>query len=104
VTVLVLSGSFEQLVIYSGLIITAFTALTVGAVMILRHRRPQLVRPYRVPYYPVLPVCYVLVAGVILIFLGAEKPAETFWACLTLSGGIPLYFLIRNHARKPGVT
>ena len=104
VTVLVLSGSFEQLVIYSGLIITAFTAITVGAVMVLRHRRPQLVRPYRVPYYPVLPVCYVLVAGVIMLFLGAEKPAETFWACLTLSAGIPLYFLMKKHVRTPGAT
>jgi APA family basic amino acid/polyamine antiporter len=104
VTVLVLSGSFEQLVIYSGLIITVFTALTVGAVMILRQRRPQLVRPYHVPFYPVLPVCYVLVAGVIMIFLGVEKPVETFWACVTLSAGIPLYILMRKNIRKPGVT
>ena len=42
VTVLVLSGTFEQLVIYSGMIITMFTALTVGAVIILRQKRPQL--------------------------------------------------------------
>ena len=104
VTVLVLSGSFEQLVIYSGLIITAFTALTVGAVIILRQRRPELVRPYQVPFYPVLPVCYILVAGVIMLFLSAEKPVETFWACLTLSAGIPLYFLMRKNIRKHGVT
>ena len=104
VTVLVLSGSFEQLVIYSGLIITAFTALTVGAVIVLRQKRPQLVRPYQVPFYPVLPVCYVLVAGVIMIFLSVEKPAETFWACLTLSAGIPLYFLMRKNIRQSGVT
>lgn len=104
VTVLVLSGSFEQLVIYSGLIITVFTTLTVGAVILLRQRRPQLVRPYHVPFYPLLPVCYVLVAGVIIIFLGVEKPVEAFWACLTLSAGIPLYLLMSKHIRKPGVT
>ena len=97
VTVLVLSGSFEQLLIYSGLIITAFTALTVGAVIILRQSRPQLVRPYQVPFYPVLPVCYVLIAGVIMIVLSMEKPIEAFWACLTLSAGIPLYFLMKKH-------
>lgn len=96
VTVLVLSGTFEQLVIYSGMVITAFTALTVGAVIILRQRRPQLVRPYRVPFYPVLPVVYILVAGVIMLFLSVEKPVETLWACLTLSAGIPLYFLMRK--------
>lgn len=102
VTVLVLSGSFEQLVIYSGLIITVFTALTVGAVIILRIRRPQLIRPYRVPLYPVLPMAYILVAGVIMIFLSAEKPVETFWACLTLSAGVPLYFMMRKHGGTSG--
>ncbi len=104
VTVLVLSGSFEQLVIYSGMVITAFTALTVGAVILLRQRRPQLVRPYRVPFYPVLPVGYILVAGVIMLFLSVEKPVETLWACLTLSAGIPLYFLMRKHNGVSGAT
>ncbi|MDR4458963.1 MAG: amino acid permease [Nitrospirales bacterium] len=104
VTVLVLSGSFEQLVIYSGMVITAFTALTVGAVIILRQRRPHLVRPYQVPFYPVLPVGYILVAGVIMLFLSVEKPGEAVWACLTLSIGIPLYFLMRKHNGVSGVT
>ncbi|MDH3505374.1 MAG: hypothetical protein OEM58_12715, partial [Nitrospirota bacterium] len=75
---------------------------TVGAVIILRQRRPELVRPYQVPFYPVLPVCYILVAGVIMLFLSAEKPVETFWACLTLSAGVPLSFLLRTHIGKYG--
>jgi len=41
---------------------------------------------------------------VIMIFLSAEKPVETFWACLTLSAGIPLYFLMRKHVGAPGAT
>lgn len=101
VTVLVLSGTFEQLVIYSGMIITVFTALTVGAVIILRQRRPQLVRPFRVPLYPALPVSFILVSGVIMIVLGLEKPVETFWACLTLSAGIPMYLFMRKSVRVP---
>jgi hypothetical protein len=47
-------------------------------------------------------VCYVLIAGVIMMFLSVEKPVETFWACLTLSAGVPLYFLMRNHVGKYG--
>jgi APA family basic amino acid/polyamine antiporter len=101
VTVLVLSGTFEQLIIYSGIIITLFTALTVGAVLILRQKRPELVRPFRMPFYPVLPVIYILVSGVIMIVLSLEKTVETFWACLTLSGGIPLYLFLRKNIRVP---
>jgi APA family basic amino acid/polyamine antiporter len=69
--------------------------------MILRQRRPQLERPFRVPLYPVLPVLYILVSGVIMIVLSLEKPVETFWACLTLSGGIPIYLFMRKSIRVP---
>lgn len=100
VTVLVVSGTFEQLIIYSGIIITMFTALTVGAVLVLRQRRPLLVRPFRVPLYPVLPILYIMTSGVILVVLGLEKPVEAFWACLTLSGGIPLYWYMNKSRRK----
>jgi len=102
VTVLIISGTFEQLIIYSGIIITMFTALTVGAVLVLRQRQPLFVRPFRVPLYPVLPVLYIMLSGVILLVLSLEKPVETFWACLTLCGGIPLYFLMRKHVGNLG--
>lgn len=32
-----------------------------------------------------------------MTFPSADKPVETFWACLTLSAGIPLYFLMKRH-------
>lgn len=100
VTVLIISGTFEQLIIYSGIIITMFTALTVGAVLVLRQRQPFLSRPFRVPLYPVPPVLYILASVVILLVLGLEKPVEAFWACLTLSGGIPLYWQMNKNRRN----
>jgi APA family basic amino acid/polyamine antiporter len=48
-SVLILSGSFEQLVIYSGTVLTIFSALAVGAVLVLRRKEPDLPRPYRTP-------------------------------------------------------
>lgn len=100
VTVLIISGTFEQLIIYSGIIITMFTALTVGSVLVLRRRQPLLLRPFRVPLYPVPPVLYILASVMILLVLSLEKPVEAFWACLTLSGGIPLYWYMNNSRRK----
>lgn len=100
VTVLIISGTFEQLIIYSGIIITMFTALTVGAVLVLRQRQPFLSRPFRVPLYPVPPVLYILASVVILLVLGLEKPVEAFWACLTLSGGIPLYWQMNKNRQN----
>ncbi|MBH0203846.1 MAG: amino acid permease, partial [Nitrospira sp.] len=39
-SVLILSGSFEQLVVYSGTVLMIFSALAVGAVLILRRKEP----------------------------------------------------------------
>ncbi|HKN88183.1 MAG TPA: amino acid permease, partial [Nitrospiraceae bacterium] len=50
VSLLILTGTFEQLIIFSGFVLSAFTALAIGAVIVLRQRRPDLVRPYRVPF------------------------------------------------------
>jgi APA family basic amino acid/polyamine antiporter len=94
-TILILSGTFEQLVIYSGVILAFFTALAVGAVIVLRYRNPQLVRPYKVPLYPFVPALYIMVSIMIVIYTGMERPTESAWAMATVLTGIPLYFLIR---------
>jgi APA family basic amino acid/polyamine antiporter len=91
-SVLILSGTFEQLLTYATVVIVGISAITVSAVFVLRQRRPDLPRPYRVRGYPWLPALYVL--GSIGIFLNAlwERP----WECLLGAGlcvaGVPVYW------------
>jgi len=92
VTVLILSGTFEQLVIYSGIVITIFTGLAIGAIIVLRRTRPELRRPFRVPFYPVLPWIYIMVSLLIVGYGLIERPVESLWAVLTVLTGVPLYF------------
>jgi APA family basic amino acid/polyamine antiporter len=96
VTVLILSGTFEQLVIYSGLVLTTFSALAVGAVIVLRRRQPDLIRPYRVPLYPVPPCLYVAASLLIVGYTLIERPAESAWAGATVLAGVPLYLFQRH--------
>jgi APA family basic amino acid/polyamine antiporter len=65
-SVLILSGTFERLVIYSGVVLAIFSALAVGALLILRRQEPTLPRPYRTPLYPFVPAFYLLVSTVIV--------------------------------------
>lgn len=95
-TVLILSGTFEQLVIYSGIVLTAFSALAVGAVVVLRRRQPGLPRPFRVPLYPLLPCAYVAASGIIIGYALVERPAESAWAAATVLAGVPLYLFQRR--------
>ena len=92
-SVLILTGSFERLVIYSGTVLMIFSALAVGAVPTLRRREPNLPRPYRTPLYPYVPIFYLFVAAVIVGSALHERPVEASLGIATVLAGTPLYLL-----------
>lgn len=92
-SLLILLGSFERLVIYSGTVLTLFSALAVGAVMILRLKEPDLLRPYRTPLYPVVPGFFILMSMVIIWNAATERPLEAGLGFATVVAGTPLYFV-----------
>ncbi len=60
--VLILTGTFEQLVAMVSLAMLVTGAFTVGSVFILRRRHPELARPYRATGHPWLPALYIVVS------------------------------------------
>lgn len=95
-SVLILSGSFERLVIYSGTVLMIFNALAVGSLLILRRQEPTLPRPYRTPLYPFVPAFYLLVSTVIVGATLYERPVEGGLGIATVLAGTPLYLLWRK--------
>jgi APA family basic amino acid/polyamine antiporter len=95
-SVLILSGSFERLVIYSGTVLMIFNALAVGAVLVLRRKEPDLPRPYRTPLYPFVPVFFILMSLVIIWNAVSERPLEAGLGIATVLAGTPLYLLWRK--------
>jgi APA family basic amino acid/polyamine antiporter len=93
---LILSGSFERLVIYSGTVLMIFSALAVAAVPLLRRQEPQLPRPYRTPFYPFVPWFFVLASIVIVVNTLYERPVEGGLGIATVLAGTPLYLLWRR--------
>ena len=61
--VLVLSGRYEQLVHLCDFRELDLYGMTAASVLVLRKKRPDLVRPYRTAGYPVVPVLFVLGAA-----------------------------------------
>jgi APA family basic amino acid/polyamine antiporter len=84
-------GTFEQL--YTGVIFTGwiFYAAAALAVVILRRKRPQLARPYRV--YTVLPVAFAAAALIIIINALARNPRESGIGLGLVLLGIPVYLV-----------
>jgi APA family basic amino acid/polyamine antiporter len=99
VSVLVVAGGFEQLVVFAGFAITLFTGVAVGAVMVLRHRRPALARPYRVKLYPLVPLAYLAISGVVVWSSLQTTRYEPIWALATIAAGLPFYLFFRRQNR-----
>jgi APA family basic amino acid/polyamine antiporter len=59
---LVLSGTFEELVLLTSVAMFLLGSLTVIALFVLRRREPGAQRPYRATLYPVLPLIYLVTA------------------------------------------
>lgn len=96
--VLVLLGTYEQLftfVIFAGWIFYALAAL---GVIILRHTRPNLPRPYRVSGYPLVPAIFVLAAAVFILNTILARPYESGVGAGIVALGIPAYLIWRRGA------
>jgi APA family basic amino acid/polyamine antiporter len=98
ITLLLLSGTFEQLVVYGGFAISLFSAAAVASVVVLRRTQPQLARPFRVPGHPWVPAIFVAATLWIAGFVLVERPAEALLSLATVAAGLPLYLLWRPRA------
>ena len=95
---LVILGTYEQLftfVIFAGWIFYALAAL---GVIVLRHTRPNLPRPYRVSGYPFVPVVFVIAAGVFILNTILARPLESGVGASIVALGIPAYLLWKRHS------
>jgi APA family basic amino acid/polyamine antiporter len=96
--VLSLTGTFQQLFTYVIFGQWIFFGLTVGAVLILRRKHPELPRPYRTTGYPVTPVLFILAA----LAISLNTLVNQFWNALAglfiIGLGLPAYFYWKRRA------
>src|SRR5262249_7221643 len=58
VNILLLTGSFELVVVYIQFALLLCSLLTVAGVIVLRAMQPSISRPYRVWFYPIPPIIF----------------------------------------------
>jgi APA family basic amino acid/polyamine antiporter len=91
--VLCLSGTYGQLLEFLVFAVVMFYTLTVLGLFVLRFRRSDMERPYRVLGYPVLPGIYLLLASFLEVQLLRYKPPYTWPGLLIILSGVPVYWL-----------
>jgi APA family basic amino acid/polyamine antiporter len=97
--VLTLSGSYEQLYTYTTFAVVGSYAATGGALIVLRRKRPELARPYRVWGYPLVPAAFALASLAFMLNTVVEKPREALAGLLLIVLGLPAYAFWRR--RRP---
>lgn len=100
-SLLVLSGTFEQLLVYSGLVLSLFMAVTLSTIFRLRPTRVANPCQYRAPLYPFLPAALVIGAITMVIYSLVQRPTESLYGAATVLSGIPLYYLWRRRHNLP---
>jgi len=95
-------GAFEPVVVYTGTVVAIFSAIAVAAVIVLRVRRPRLLRPFRTPGYPWLPAAYIAVCVWIFVYTAHARPMETALGLATAAAGLPIYWLSARHVSPRG--
>jgi len=89
----VLENDFAQLADKFILGIWPFYALTVAAVFVLRARRPELPRPYRVWGYPTVPALFLLASLYMVLNALISDPRGTGITFAIILAGVPVFWL-----------
>lgn len=88
--------TFEELAEAFILGLWPFFMLAVLAVFRLRRRRPELRRPYRTWGYPLVPLVFLLVSGVMLLNALVAEPTPTLYSFGIIASGVPVYWAWRR--------
>jgi APA family basic amino acid/polyamine antiporter len=84
---------FQNLYKYASVGLSLFAMLFIGAVYVLRRRRPELERPFRVPGYPVTPAIFLIVILFMAVFAFKQWPGPSTVSLGSILLGIPVYYL-----------
>lgn len=98
--IMTLLGNFNQLTDLLIFVLWIFYTMTFIAVIILRKKRPDLKRPYKVPLYPIIPIIAIVGGLYILINTMITQPLNAGLGLLLTIIGLPIYFIMKSRAIK----
>ncbi len=90
-SLLVFSGTFYQIITYVVFVSWIFYAMSCAAVIILRHKQPDLKRPYRTWGYPIVPMIFILLSGFLVINTIVSSPLNALIGAGLILTGFPAY-------------
>ena len=100
INLLLLTRSFELVLVYIQFSLLLCSLLAVLGVIVLRATQPALPRPYRVWAYPLPPLAFAAVTIWMMIYLLRSNTTESLAALATMLVGFLLYFCAGKRLRR----
>ncbi len=92
--VIVLSGSFDQILTYMGFSLGIFPIMAIIGVFRLRFLGKS---THKLPGYPLVQIIYILFGISMLLLAFLERPVESMIAVTTVLVGIPVYYFFKKY-------
>jgi len=102
-SVLVLSGTFDQLTDMVIFAVFIFYGATTLGVFILRRKMPNAYRPYKVWGYPFVPAIFILFCIGLFFNTILSRPREAAIGIILILSGIPVYLFMQRKYSKTKV-
>lgn len=90
--ILILSGTFNQLLTYTVFVMVLFSFLSGGSLWLLRRKKVETTSTYRTKAFPLVLAFYLAVSAWILVTVLMNRPAESLIGILIIGLGTPFYF------------
>jgi APA family basic amino acid/polyamine antiporter len=100
--IMVVTASFDKLLLYIGFTLSLSAMLTVIGMMLLRARQPDLERGYKTFGYPVTPLLFILGNLWIIYFCIKSRPVTSLFGLGTIGLGILFYLFFKRKNRNLG--
>jgi APA family basic amino acid/polyamine antiporter len=89
---LILSGSFQQILLFSGFVLQLFSMLAVIGVFVLRRKKKGAVG-FKSPWYPWIQIAYLAVSSWIVVYMIVDQPMESLWGLVLLVIGAGTFLI-----------
>ncbi len=97
---LIMTSSFKTILVFAGGMLAFNSLLAVLGVIILRIREPEMERPYNVPFYPIVPLIFLLITGFTLIYVIIDNPRTALFGAGVIALGLVAYVFCRRYEER----
>ena len=94
------SGKFEDIIAVAAILVVVLYCVNYIAVIVLRVREPQMIRPFRAWGYPVSTVLVLVCSFLFLIAAVHDDPVSALRALCLLAVAVPAYLWMRRRDRR----